>query len=127
MQLMFILTIAFAIVAVGFAVQNNVPVTVTLATWQLDGSLAVVLLVAMGVGALIASLISSPAVIRNQGAAALLRRKVASLDERNIALERRVRELEHLPPQPEPAPLEPVRSSPKLGVRSALFQRRSTQ
>lgn len=128
MQLIFILSILFAIVAVGFALQNNVPVTVTLGTWQVDGSLAIVLLAAMGVGALIASLVSSPSMIRSQSAAALLRRKLASLEERNVALERRMRELEHLPPAPEPAPPEPVRRSPGLGARSALlFQRRDTR
>jgi lipopolysaccharide assembly protein A len=54
MQLGLILGIVFAIGATVFALQNNTPVTVSVATWTLEGSLALVLLVAMGLGALIA-------------------------------------------------------------------------
>ena len=127
MQLTFIASIVFALLAIAFAFQNDVPVTLTLGPWYLDGSLAVVLLVATGSGALIASLLSTPSVVRNQSAANTLRRKVNALEERNVALERRVRELDRLPTPDSAAPLEPVRSSPRLGLRSALFHRRSAQ
>ena len=53
MQLTLILGIVFAIGAVLFALQNNVPVTVTFALWRFDSTLAVVLLIALGLGALI--------------------------------------------------------------------------
>jgi len=80
MQLMLVLGIVFAIVAVLFALQNNIPVAVTLAVWQFEGSLALVLLLALGLGVLITGLVSSPAVIRRQWAAARLRRRVAELE-----------------------------------------------
>jgi uncharacterized integral membrane protein len=80
MQLMLIIGIVFAIGAVLFALQNNVPVVVTLAVWQFEGSLAMVLLLALGLGVLIAGLLSSPTVIRGQWAAARLRRQVADLE-----------------------------------------------
>ena len=63
MQLVLILGIAFAIVSVMFALQNNVPVTVNLLIWRFDGSLAVVLLIALALGAFVATLVSSPAMI----------------------------------------------------------------
>lgn len=84
MQLTLILGIAFAIGAVSFALQNNVPVTVTLALWGFNGSLALVLLLALGIGALIAGIVSSPTVIRNQWRATRLDHRVADL-ERQLA------------------------------------------
>lgn len=80
MQLVLILGIVFAIVAVLFALQNNIPVAVTLAVWHFEGSLALVLLLALGLGVLITCLLSSPAVIRRQWLAARLRRRVADLE-----------------------------------------------
>ena len=74
MQLMLIVGIVFAIGAVLFALQNNVPVTVTFALWRFDSTLAVVLLLALGLGALIAALVSTPTVIRGQWGGARLRR-----------------------------------------------------
>ena len=70
MQLLLILGIVFAIGAVTFALQNNVPVTVTIGAWHYDSSLAVVLLVALALGALIAGLVSTPSVIKGQWAGA---------------------------------------------------------
>ena len=46
MQLILISGITIAIGAVVFALQNNAPVVVTLALWTVEGSLALVLLVA---------------------------------------------------------------------------------
>ncbi len=54
MQMGLIIGIVFAIGAVVFAMQNITVVTVAIGFWNFQGSLALVLLVAMGVGALIA-------------------------------------------------------------------------
>ncbi len=88
MQLGLIFGIAFAILAVLFALQNIASVTVTLGFWSFEGSLALVLLVTLGLGALIAGLVSSPAMIRRQWSGARLNRKVADL-ERKLAEEMR--------------------------------------
>jgi len=93
MQLMLVLGIAFAIVAVLFALQNNIPVAVTLAVWHFEGSLALVLLLALGLGVLITGLLSSPAVIRRQWLAARLRRRVADLEREAAEWQARNREL----------------------------------
>ena len=84
MQLGLIVGIICAIGAVLFAMQNIAAVTVTLGFWSFEGSLALVLLVALGLGALIAGLISSPAMIRRQWNVARLGRQVADL-ERKLA------------------------------------------
>lgn len=93
MQLMLILGIIVAIGAVVFALQNNLPVVVSIALWSFEGSLALVLLVALGLGALIAGLISSPAMIRRQWHVGQLGRQVADLETRLAAEARRNEEL----------------------------------
>lgn len=80
MHLLLILGIVFAIGSVAFALQNNAFVTVSIALWQFEGSLALVLLLALGLGVLIAGLVSSPTVIRGQWTASRLRRQVAELE-----------------------------------------------
>src|SRR3990172_4876271 len=118
MQLLLILGIVFAIGAVSFAMQNNVPVTVAFAFWHYDSSLVVVLLVALGLGALIAGLVSTPSVIKGQWDGARLRRRVASLEDDRASLERRVRELESEMPQKPPAPAPAAEeAAPYVGLK----------
>ena len=122
MQLFLILGIVFAIGAVTFALQNSVPVTVVFAFWRYDSSLAVVLLVALGLGALIAALVSTPSVIKGQWAGARLRRQVASLEDDRASLERRVRELESEMPRKTPAPLPAAEeAAPYVGLKSLMM------
>ena len=88
MQLGLIIGILFAIMAALFAMQNIVPVVVSLGFWSFEGSLALVLLMTLGLGALIAGLVSSPAMIRRQWNTSKLARQVADL-ERKLADEAR--------------------------------------
>ena len=88
MQLGLIVGILFAIVAAVFAMQNIGPVVVTFGFWSFEGSLALVLLMTLGLGALIAGLLSSPAMIRRQWNTSKLARQVADL-ERKLADEAR--------------------------------------
>lgn len=111
MQLMLIFGIIFAIGSVTFALQNNVPVTVTFAVWRFDSSLAMVLLLALGLGAIIAALLSSPTVIKGQWNATRLRRQLAGLEENKTVLERRISELE--------VKLVGMRTSPVSGQEEA--------
>jgi uncharacterized integral membrane protein len=93
MQLGLIVGIVFAIVAALFAMQNIVPVTVTLGFWSFEGTLALVLLVTLGLGALIAGLVSSPAMIRRQWNVTRLGRQVADLERKLMDAERRYDEV----------------------------------
>jgi uncharacterized integral membrane protein len=122
MQLLLILGIVFAIGAVGFALQNSIPVTVVVAFWHYDSSLAAVLLVALGLGALVAGLVSTPSVIKGQWAGARLRRQVAGLEDDKVALERRVRELESGTAQNSPAPVPAAEAAaPYVGLKSLMM------
>lgn len=118
MQLMLILGIAFAIGAVVFALQNNGVVVVTLALWSFEGSLAIVLLLALGVGVLITALLTTPTMIRAQWSAQRLRRQVASL-EREIA-EMSQREAARGSELPGPAPASASPEKSYVGLRSLL-------
>jgi len=122
MQLLLIVGIVFAIGAVTFALQNNAPVTVAFAFWHYDSSLAVVLLVALGVGALIAGLVSTPSVIKGQWARARLRRQVAILEDDKASLERRVRELESALAQYTPTTVPGAEeAAPYVGLKALMF------
>lgn len=120
MQLLLIVGIAAAIAAVAFSLQNSIPVTVTLGLWTFDSSLAMVLLLAIGIGAVIALLVSWPGIIKNVWKGSQLRRRVNKLEDDKAALERRVAQLEEelMRISPEPIPEEPTRF---LGLRSILL------
>jgi uncharacterized integral membrane protein len=124
MQLFLILGIVFAIGAVTFALQNSVPVTVVFAFWRYDSSLALVLLVALALGALIAALVSTPSVIKGQWAGARLRRQVSSLEDDKASLERRVHELESemAPGTPAPSPAA-EEAAPYVGLKALMMDR----
>ena len=74
--------------------QNDVPVTVMLSSWRFDSSLAVVLLLALGLGSLIAALVSTPSVIESLWTKSRLRRQIASVEQDRDRLERRLLTLE---------------------------------
>lgn len=118
MQLMLILGIVFAIGAVVFALQNEALVVVTLALWRFEGSLAVVLLLALGLGVVITALLTTPAVIRGQWTAKRLRRQVADL-ERQVAAPRS-REPAPDTDSPLPVATDSEPQKPYVGLRTLL-------
>lgn len=122
MQLLLILGIVFAIGAVTFALQNNVPVTVAVISWHYDSSLAVVLLLALGLGALIAGLVSTPSVIKNQWTGARLRRHVAILEGERASLERRIHDLESAVSPESATPVPAAEEAPPyVGLRTLVM------
>ena len=130
MQLGLIIGILFAIMAALFAMQNIVPVVVSLGFWSFEGSLALVLLMTLGLGALIAGLVSSPAMIRRQWNTSKLARQVADLERRLADEARRNEELTaevarlRKPVAPEAAPTAaPTEAAPEknyVGLRSLM-------
>lgn len=120
MHLLLVLGIIVAIAAVAFALQNNTIVTVAFGAWSFDSSLAMVLLLALGIGAVIAICLSWPAFIRNSWASSRLRREVNKLQDDKTDLEKRVAQLEEelRRVSPEPVPPEPSRY---LGLKSILI------
>lgn len=80
MQLKLIVIIIISIGVTLFALQNVEPVTVSLAIWHFDGSLSLMLLIVFGLGVLIAGLLSSPALIRNQWRVGQANRRITQLE-----------------------------------------------
>ena len=131
MQLALIFGIVIAAGAVIFALQNNIPVTVTLGLWGFDGSLALLLLLALGLGVLVAGLVSSPAVIRRQWAVSRLTRQVSDLESRLAEQEKRNLELAanlaaERATRPQPEPIDAPPEKPYFGLRTLLGGSRET-
>lgn len=123
MQLALIFGIVIAAGAVVFALQNNIPVTVTLGLWSLDGSLALLLLLALGLGVLITALLSSPAVIRGQWTVSRLNRQVTDLENRLAEQEKQNTKLAAdlaVELAARPQPVEVVVEKPYVGLRALL-------
>ena len=126
MQLGLIIGFLFAIMAALFAMQNIVPVVVSLGFWSFEGSLALVLLMTLGLGALIAGLLSSPAMIRRQWNTSKLARQVADLERKLADEARRNEELTaevarlREPVAPEAAPTEATLEKNYVGLRSLM-------
>ncbi|MEL6494935.1 MAG: lipopolysaccharide assembly protein LapA domain-containing protein [Cyanobacteria bacterium J06623_7] len=64
MVLLVIVGLVMAIGAVLFALQNAAVVTINFGVWQLEQSLAVVLIVTLGIGIIISALLSVPTILR---------------------------------------------------------------
>ena len=94
MQLVTIVAILFAIVGVLFALQNTVPVTVDFMLWSFDSSLALVLLLALALGGVIVSLVSTPATIRRQWTIMRQQSRIEELEKSARSLEEKVLLLE---------------------------------
>jgi putative membrane protein len=80
MQILLILALVVAVLAVIFAVQNTATVTLAFLAWRINGPLALVLLVALAVGALISLLASLPTLIKGRLRVASQKRRLANLE-----------------------------------------------
>jgi putative membrane protein len=89
MILPLILGIILGTVSVIFALQNITLITVTFFTWQLEGSLALILLLAVAMGILISLLIVLPESIRNYF-------RYKSLKKENVKLAEELRKQKEL-------------------------------
>ena len=118
MQLLTIVAMLVAIVSVIFAMQNNVPVTVTFLVWRFDSSLALVLLAALAIGMLIVALVSTPATIRRQWVLGRQNKRIAELEKANGIQKATIAELEsRLPATEPPAPEE---EKPYIGLKEII-------
>ncbi len=80
MQIFLFGALAVSLLAVLFALQNLVPVTVAFLGWTFQGSLALVLFVAFVVGALASFLASVPAMVRSGRSRSHQRQTIAALE-----------------------------------------------
>lgn len=109
-----IVAFALAIVAAIFALQNPTLVTANFFGYLVDGSLALFVLIGIGVGFLIGVLVMAPGRIKSSIANSRHRRKIveleANLEARKSAVESRQAQE---PAAPAPKPVTPVPSAEK--------------
>lgn len=117
MQLTIIAAIAVAFAGVVFALQNNVPVTVNFLLWRFDSSLAMVLLIALFLGAIIVALLTTPGTLRRQWAAARQQRRIEELEGTCRVQVGRIAELERATPE---AGTVNVDARPYVGLRKLI-------
>ena len=82
MQISLIFALLIAALAVVFALQNGTPTTVTFLAWTFHGSLALILLIALGVGVLISLLVFLPAWVRDKWTITAQKKKLTELQTR---------------------------------------------
>lgn len=81
MRLAVIIGILVALASVLFAMQNSTPVTVVFLVWRFDGSLAMIILVSIALGALAVALVSIPSALRARWTISRQRRDIEALKE----------------------------------------------
>src|SRR5689334_23920883 len=82
MIILFVVGLLVGVVSVMFALQNVYIVTVNFLSWQLTGSLALILFIAMLAGALIVALLTLPESIKNHFKYKNLKKENADLEEK---------------------------------------------
>lgn len=81
MIILFIIGILLGAAAVVFALQNVAVITVTFFSWHLTGSLALILLLALGTGVIVTALLVLPESIKNYFRYRSLKKENESLAE----------------------------------------------
>jgi putative membrane protein len=109
-----VLALIIAIFAVLFALQNTAPITISIFMWEIPGSLALVLLVALALGVVIAFLAYLPSLIRNKMNLSRQRKKIAVLEKSLVEKQATVEELQLKlnPPVVAPQPSIAASDSP---------------
>jgi putative membrane protein len=82
-QLFLITALLIAISAVIFALQNSVPVTVSFLIWKFESSLALVLLISLGLGVLVSFLLSIPTMIKRNWTISNYKKRIQELEQKN--------------------------------------------
>jgi putative membrane protein len=80
MQIFLILALIIAVIAVIFALQNSATVAITFLFWQFHGSLALLLIISLAVGALITFLALLPGILRGRWSMRKLHKQLAELE-----------------------------------------------
>lgn len=86
MQLQLIAALVIVFLIVTFAVQNAVEVSVIFLLWRADASLAVVVAVCFGLGALIGALVTLPTMLRERVAIGRMHKEIEVLRAENDSL-----------------------------------------
>lgn len=112
MQIFLLFALIIAAIAVIFALQNTAVTTVTFLFWKFNGSLALILLLALIAGAVVSILVSSPALIRDKLTIRSQKKQIIDLESQLSAHKGKLEEaqaqlnqqVQELPPSTETEP-----------------------
>ncbi|NEP15788.1 MAG: LapA family protein [Leptolyngbya sp. SIO4C1] len=95
MPLFIIFALVIAFIAIAFALQNNTIVTINLLTWDLQESLAIVLLGTLALGVIIGLLVTLPTIIKRGWRTSRAKKQAAGLENQLVEKEREVSSQSH--------------------------------
>lgn len=81
MRIFLVLALFVAFLAIVFALQNAAPVFVTFGVWRITASLALILLITLGLGLVIGLLVSTPALIGRNLKISKYKRQISELEQ----------------------------------------------
>lgn len=87
MQIFLFLALFIALVAGVFAMQNSATVEITFLAWKFNSSLAIVLLIAVALGALFSALVSMPTNLKARWTIRQQRKKLSDMETRLAELQ----------------------------------------
>ena len=92
MRIFLVAALFVAFLAIVFALQNAYAVAITFGVWRVTASLALILLITLGLGLITGLLVSTPAVIRRNLKIAKYKRQISELEQDLVDVNR---ELSH--------------------------------
>ena len=101
-----ILAFVIALLAVIFALQNSMTITISFLAWEATGSLSLVLLITLAIGVVIGLLVLAPSTIKHSFTASSHRKRIGSLEKELDMHKAKVAELQN--------PVTPPAETPKL-------------
>lgn len=76
-----IVALLIAVIAVIFALQNTMTVTISFLAWEITGSLSLVLLITLAIGAVIGLLVLTPSAIKHTITLSNNRKRIGALEK----------------------------------------------
>ena len=102
-----IAALVIALVAVIFALQNTMTITISFLVWKITGSLSLVLLVTLAIGVVIGLLVLVPSAIKNSLAVSSHKKRLGSLEKELDEHKTKITEMQ------KPKPVTPPAEAPK--------------
>ncbi len=113
-----IVALVIAVLAVIFALQNSMLVTISFFSWTISGSLSLVLLATLAIGVLIGLLVLAPNLLKKTFKSSSQRKRIDALENEVSQHKAKVAELQKPVPTPTlPETQQPSQSSKKEGDR----------
>jgi uncharacterized integral membrane protein len=109
MQIFLFIALIISALAIVFAVQNTDATTVSFLFWHINGSLALILLIALSAGALVSVLASLPGRVRDKLTIRNQRKKIMDIETQLQMAKSQLEEIIKRPNQPELPSAEPER------------------